>query len=1041
MIYVKILDCIFFVEVDFQEFRVRSYTLALINSPSYMRSAFIFLFCLFTATTIAQEFDVTGVTLDEQNIPLGGVNVVVEGTNNGAISDFDGNFELRGVSAGDVIIFTYLGFATQTKTLTNGNALSIIMVEDAESLEEVVVVGYGTQKRKEITGAVAVLSSETIDNLKPNRVEEALQGQIAGVQITSGSGAPGAGLNISIRGVSTNGDGRPLILLDGNVIEDLNVVNPGDIESINVLKDATAGIYGVRAANGVILITTKGGKKSSPLSLEFKSRAGFQTTSRRIPVLNATEYGLLINEARSNGGQSPLFTDVSGLGQGTDWQDEVFSTAAIANMELSGGGGGENSRYAFGVSYLTQDGIVGGGSKSYFERFTGRLNYSLDFLKNFKLTSSVIYSNVEGSGILENTIGSILYNSLNNAPSFSVRDANGDFTLAEGLGNEVINPVAQIANTYNRGVTRRISGSFALNYKFLEKFTAEARFQGNYSEVEGWFFSPEAFYGSGKVFNIERSAVGESLNTFKDYTFDAFVNYADSFGDDHNLNVTVGTSVFQTVGEFTGQTGFDIIDNDVSNATIAQASDVIDNFPNGAATFDARLLSYFARLQYDYQGKYLFSFAVRRDGSTKFGPENKFGTFPTGSVGWILTEEEFLSDVDWLNFLKLRASYGILGNDRIDDFRFVSLLNGEGEYVLNNDIVFGTATGIISNPEIQWEEQKAFNVGVDARFFGSRLTTTMDYFNRRTDGLLVTSPVSGILGAAAPGSGAPVVNAGSVQNRGFELSLGWRGTLSKDFSYSVSGNATTIDNEVLFVDSDNAFIPGGSFGIGQDFPSRMEAGFPIGYFYGLKTDGLFQNQAEIDAHALQDGARPGDIRFVDVNGDGVITPDDRTNIGDPFPDLTFGFNISFNWKNFDFLAYAFGSIGNDIVRNYERNQPLTNRTVYYLDRFTGEGTSNSFPRVTTEATSNTLFSDFYVEDGSFLRLQNIQFGYTFPKDIIEAIKLDNFRIYASIQNLFTLTEYQGYDPSISSSSPIGAGIDQGFYPVPTQFVFGVNIKY
>lgn len=1006
-----------------------------------MRSVFIFLFCLVTATSFSQEFDVSGTIVDQQNIPLGGVNVVVLGTNNGVISDFDGKFALRNVASGAVVEFTYLGFATQQYTVTDASEINITMAEDTQSLDEVVVVGYGTQKRKEITGAVTVVGAETIEDLRPQRVEQALQGQVAGVQVTSGSGAPGSGLNIAIRGIGTNGDSRPLILVDGNVIEDLSVINPSDIESINVLKDATAGIYGVRASNGVILITTKGGVKSTPLRFDFKSFTGFQTTTRKIPVLNATEYALLVNEARTNGGQAPLFNDVSSFGQGTDWQDEVFKTAAIANIEFSGEGGGDNSRYSFGLSYLTQDGIVGGGEKSNFERFTGRLNYSLDFLDNLKFTSTLLYSNVESRGILENTIGSILYNALNNAPTFSVRDANGDFTLAEGLGNEVINPIAQLENTYNRGITRRLSGSFGLNYNFLEHFSAEARFQGNYSEVEGWFFQPEAFYGSGKVFNIDRSAVGESLNIFRDYTFDAFVNYSNTFSEDHSLNVTVGTSIFQTVGEFNGSTGFDIIDNDVSNATIDQASDVVNNFPAGGNTFDARLLSYFGRVQYSYKEKYLFSGVIRRDGSTKFGPKNKFGVFPSASIGWVLTEEEFLNDVDWLNFLKIRSSYGILGNDRIGDFRFVSLLNGEGEYVLNDEVIFGRVPGVISNPEIQWEEQKALNIGVDSRFFNSRLNLTLDYFQRRTEDLLVVSPVSGILGASAPGSGAPFVNAGTVENKGVELALSWRETVNDDFSYSISGNVTTIKNEVLFVSSDNGFIPGGSFGVGQDFPARMEAGFPIGYFYGLQTDGIFQNQEEIDAHAFQDRAQPGDIRFVDVNGDGVINENDRTNIGDPFPDFTFGLNISLNWKQFDFLAYAFGQVGNDIVRNYERNQQLTNRTVYYLDRFTGPGSSNSFPRVTTSATNNILFSDFYVEDGSFLRLQNVQLGYTFPDSFTDKFKLTNFRIYTSVENLFTLTKYQGYDPTASVGTSIGAGIDQGFYPRAKVFVFGLNVKF
>ena len=1006
-----------------------------------MKLLFTAIFGFFILSVSAQQLNITGTVYDNQNIPLGGVNVVVQNTNLGAISDFDGNFEIQNVPAGATLEFTYIGFKTVTQVVNSTGALTVIMEEDAQALDQVVVVGYGAQKRKEITGAVTVLSAETIEELKPTRVEQALQGQVAGVQVTSGSGAPGAGLNITIRGVSTNGDSRPLILVDGNVIEDLSTISPTDIESINVLKDATAGIYGVRAANGVILITTKSGRKNAPLSLSLNTFTGFQQTSRKIPALNATEYALLVNEARTNGGQAPLFNDVSGLGQGTDWQDEVFTSAARSFIELTGDGGGEKSRYSFSLAYTNQDGIVGGGDKSNFERTTGRLNYQYDILDNLKFTTAAIYTYTDSRGILENAIGSVLYNALNNAPTFAIRDANGDFTLAEGLGNEVINPLAQLENTYNRTKVNKIGGSATLRYEFLDDFAAEARFQGNYSEVDSWFFQPEVFYGSGKVFNIARNAVGESLNTFKDYTFDAFINYNKSIGDDHNIKATIGTSVFQTVGEFTGSTGFDIPDNDVANATIANASDVIDNFLNVPNTFDARLLSYFARVQYDYKGKYLFSGVVRRDGSTKFGPRNKFGIFPSFSAGWIMSDEAFLADVSWLDFLKLRASYGILGNDRIPDFQFVSLLGGEGEYVIDGNLEQRPTLGVIANPEIQWEQQESFNIGVDSRFFNSRLNVTVDYFNRQTNDLLVSAPISGILGASAPGSLPPIVNAGTVENQGIEFAVSWRGTINEDFRYSISGNMTALRNEVLFVNSDNSFLPGGSFGIGQDFPARMEAGFPIGYFYGLQTDGIFQNQAEIDAHAIQDGALPGDLRFVDVNGDGVIDSNDRTNIGDPIPDLTFGLNLSFEWKNFDFLAYAFGSVGNDIVRNYERNQQLTNRTVYYLDRWTGPGSSNSFPRVTTAATSNTLFSDFYVEDGSFLRMQNLQLGYSFGEGMREKFKLSKFRVYVSIDNLFTLTEYQGYDPTASGGAPIGAGIDQGFYPTPRTFLLGLNIKY
>ncbi|NND87675.1 MAG: TonB-dependent receptor [Flavobacteriaceae bacterium] len=1004
---------------------------------------------LFTLTFIcacifgmqAQNNQLKGTVIESTTgIPLFGANVIQKGTSNGVTTDFDGVFTISDISVGDVLEISYLGYQTKEVPISSLDDLTVVLDEDAAALEEVIVVGYGTQRRKEITGAVTVVGAETIEDLKPVRIEQALQGQVAGVQITSGSGAPGSGLNINIRGVSTNGDNRPLILLDGNVIEDLSVVNPTDIESINVLKDATAGIYGVRAANGVILITTKGGTYNAPIKFEVNSYGGFQETTREIPVLNATEYALLVNEARTNGGQGPLFNDVSNLGRGTDWQDEVFENAPIFNTDFSVTGGGENGRTSFNVGYLTQDGIVG-GDKANFSRFTGRFTHDRKILKKIRLNSSILYAGTSRKSILENAIGSVLYNSLNNAPTFDVYDTNGEFSLAEGLGNEVINPVAQVANTFNRTRVRKLSGNLGLSYSFWDHFEIESRIQANYAEVIGFNFSPIAFYGSGKVFNVARNSVTESTSYFRDYTFDTFATYSNTFKEDHNLSLTLGTTIIQTTGFFKSQTGFDIESNYFGNATIENSSGVVNNFPNGGNRFDSRLLSYFFRMQYDFQGKYLFSGVMRRDGSTKFGPENKFGYFPSVSAGWIVSEEDFMDGVDAISFLKLRASYGIIGNDRIPDFRFQSTLNGEGEYIIDDELVFGSAIGALSNPEIKWEEQKTFDVGFDAQFLNDKLKFTFDYFNRRTEDLLVTAPVSGILGSAAPGSAPPTVNAGTVENKGFEVSLSYNHKVTDDFKYNISVNGSTIDNEVIFVNSENAFIPGGSFGVGQDFPSRMEAGLPIGYFRGFKTDGIFQTQEEVNMHAEQDGAMPGDIRFVDINRDGIISEDDKTYIGDPLPDATFGMNVGFEYKNIDFLAYAFASIGNDIVRNYERFQPLTNRTASYLDRWTGPGTSNDFPRVTTAATNNTLFSDFFVEDGSFLRVQNIQLGYTFSEAVLAASQIDDMRLYVSVANAFTFTNYKGYDPTASSGAPIGGGIDVGFYPNPRTYLIGMNFKF
>ena len=1007
------------------------------------QSYFLVLFLLISTLAYNQTLEVSGNITDVEGMPLSGVTVYQPETNNGVISDFDGNFVINNITVGSDLEFSFLGFIDKIVRVNNNNMMNVILTEDLESLDEVVVVGYGTQKKKELTGAVSIVSSQTIEDLTPTRVEQALQGQVSGVNITSQSGSPGSALNIRIRGISTNGDNRPLILVDGNVIEDLSVVTPSDIETITVLKDATAGIYGVRAANGVVLITTKSGKLNSELKLDVNIYGGFQNTTRELPALNATEYGLLINESFAANGQDLVYTNISELGKGTDWQNEVFQNALILNQDFTLRGGTKKSTYALGSSLLTQDGIIGGG-KSNFTRYNTRLSFNTEIFKNLNFKSGLIYTGTRRKVLPENSLGSVLFNALNNSPVLKVKDETGQYTISEGLGNEVINPIAQIENTFNKTNVEKLSGNFGLNYKFLNHFSAESNIQFNYAKVEGEFFNPVAFYGSGKVFNRDRSEYSETKNTFNDYTFDAVINYENTINDNHNLKVTLGTSVFKTEGEFSGSIGFNIPGNSNENASLENATDITNFYPLGNPTFDSRLLSYFGRLFYNYKEKYLFSAIIRRDGSTKFGPENRFGYFPTASAGWVLSDESFLENAEAISFLKIRSSYGILGNDRIPDYRYVSLLNGQGEYVINGELVVGIAIGALSNPQIKWEQQQSFDVGFDARLFNNQVTIAADYFDRKTKDLLLIPEISGTLGGSAPGSGAPIINGGDVRNSGFEFQIGYNHQVTDDLSFSLNYNFTTLENEVLSVDNSLGYISGGSFGIGQTDVARMEVGLPIGYFNGLKTNGIFQNQAEVDAHpsqvALGAIAQPGDLRFVDVNNDGVIDENDKTNIGNPIPDITMGFNVTLDYKNFDFQMYLFASIGNELVRNYERNLSLTNRTIYDLGRWTGEGTSNEVPRVTTGATSNAVFSDYFVEDGSYLRAQNMQIGYSFPKSKLDKIGVDKLRIYTSVSNAFTLTKYRGYDPTASSGNPIGGGFDNGFYPTPRTFLLGVNFK-
>ena len=1025
------------------------------------------LILVFYATLIsAQDIQIKGTVSSSSGIPLPGVNVTVKGTSKGTATDFDGNYSLNGVSPQDQIVFSYIGFQNFVVTVGTNKVINAALEEDSAALEEVVVIGYGTQTKKEVTGAVTVVGTQTIEELNPVRVEQALQGQVAGVNVSSQSGAPGSASTIQIRGISTNGDSRPLILVNGSRIEDLSVLNPNDIESINVIKDATAGIYGVQAANGVILITTKSGRLDQELKFELDAYTGIQQTSRRIPVLNATEYGLIVNEAFAAGGSEQPFSDISSLGEGTDWQDEVFQTAPIGSVNFGVTGGGEKSTYAGGVSFLTQDGIVGGGNSN-FERATGRLSYGLNFLKNFDFNASTLLTQTKRNRLPENNLGSVLFNTINMAPTFEVRDENGDFTQAIGLGNEVINPLAQIANTFDDVEVRRINANVNLTYSFLEHFSAETRFQYNYAEVEERIFRPVVNYGPGKVFNVSgeqtsvtnvngqdvvtvtpaQSNITEDDDIFRDYIWDNLVRYENIFNDVHDLKVLLGASVSMQNSALSSFTGFTIPDNSVQNASLGNALTVQDNFINGGDRFESRLLSYFTRLQYGFDRKYLLSVVLRRDGSSRFGSNNKFGYFPSASAGWVVSEEDFFGTNSVVNLLKLRASYGIIGNDKIGDFRYVSLLNGEGTYVFDNQIAVGVANGVIGNPDLKWEEQKTLDIGLDMAFAENKFDLTIDYFKKRTENLLVVSPVSGLLGPAAPASNPPFVNAGTVQNEGVEFAIGYSDNFSDNFKFNTSFNITYLKNEVLSVSGNNTFIPGGNFGVGQEAPSRMEAGKPIGYFFGLQADGIFQNNEEIANHVAQPNAAPGDIRFVDINDDNRIDSNDRVDLGNPIPDVTMGLNIGFTYKNVDFTSYTFASVGNDMVRNYERNQNLVNRPINTLNRWVGTGTSSEVPRVTIAESDNDQFSSYFVEDASYIRIQNIQVGYSVPSRLIEPLGVDKFRIYASVNNVYTFTEYSGYDPAAlqsdpsPSASPIGAGIDQGFYPVPRTFLMGVNLKF
>lgn len=1013
---------------------------------------------------IAQKDIISGRVKNESNLGLPLVKIQLKGQNIGVSTDSEGYFELtvQDKNSG-TLVFTLMGYEKQEIELKGQLRIDVVLKELFNENQEVVVVGYGSSKSKEFTGANSKIKGEDVEKLNITRVDQALQGQVAGVNISTNSGSPGGSANIRIRGLSTFGDNDPLILVDGIVYdsEGLNALNPSDIKSINVLKDATAGIYGVRAANGVIIVETKKGSLNSKPQIEYNAFYGVQQTSRKLDLLNATEYAVIKNEMFGLSGQPMPFNNTN-LGEGTSWQDTVFQSAPMQSHNLSINGGTLNTRYSIGLGYISQDGIVG-GSKANFSRYNARLNFSTDLSSKIKLNSVLLYSNDARSTLPENGIGSVLYNTINAFPNVPIKKPNGQFSYLEEV-SDIINPIAQMQNQYNWNTANKIVGKEEFIYEFNDHLSFTNRINYNAAMVDGKVFSPLVWYGNGKYANtaineelesptveiapgteIERgAAVYEERSTFVDLTYEGYFNYERTFDSIHKIKGTAGASIFQRKGSSLNGTAFGIPNNSVDYADIS-ANTAQGGYLNNVSSweFKERLVSAFLRAEYSLKDRYLFSTILRRDGSSKFGPNSRYGFFPTVSAGWILSDESFYK-IKFIDYAKVRLSYGISGNDQIPNFAYRGLLNGEGVYVFDDLITQGVAIGRPSNPDLKWETTRQFNVGLDLTFL-KKLDFTTNYFIKNTFDLLFQPDVTAILGSYGPGGYPPIINAGNVSNKGLEFELAYHLKKVKDFSADVNFNVTTLTNKVTKVPTGIDYIPGAAFSVGGDVATRFQEGYEIGYFFGYETAGVYQTQEEIDnAAVVQEGAKPGDLIFVDQNGDGVINfndDSDKTKLGSPIPDFTFGFSLNMKYKGFDVSAMIYSAIGQEIIRNFERQQPYANQLGYVIDRWTGPGSTNEHPRLTTEATRNNIFSSYFVEDGSFARLKNIQIGYTIPGKILRKIKVESLRFYLAGNNLLTLTRYQGFDPDISSPNALSAGVDYGFYPQAKNIMGGVQLKF
>lgn len=1029
-----------------------------------------------SAAPASQEnLTVSGVvTSATDQLPLIGVSVQIKGTTNGAITDLDGNYTVNHVAPGQTLVFSYIGFKTQEIQITGQKTLNVVMEEDSETLDEVVVVGYGVQKKKLVTGATVQVKGETLAKMNTNSPLQAMQGQTPGVNISSTSGQPGEGMKVSIRGLGTVGDASPLYLIDG-VGGDISTLNPADIESIDVLKDAaSAAIYGAQAANGVVLITTKSGK-AGKAQISFDAYYGWQTQARKADMLNSQEYMMIMDEQAVNSGNAPYdwssyqsIRDADGNIYDTDWVNSMFqNNAKTQSYTLGITGGSETSTYAMSLGYMSQEGIVGGKDVSNYERYNFRINSEHKLFKDsdlLKVGEQVSFVYKLNNGI---SVGNQYNNTLRGAfatsplaPIYSdnnIYDSPYNDTTNSDWYNADGNPYGSMmtnSNNENKDVT--FSGNVYAELQPVKNLKFRTVFGAVYSTNEYRSFTP-LYHFSIYSFNDTRTSAAQNMTHGLTMTWTNTATYDWTVGD-HAFNALLGMEISRYSGTYLRGTtgilrdGFDDWEHaylDNGTATSTDEGLGAAGHPND----ESRTVSYFARFGWNWKETYMINATVRTDGSSRFARGNRYGVFPSVSAGWTLSNEAFMEDTrDWLDFLKLRVSWGQVGNQNIDNYQYTAPITSSNVYYLFGNQVGATAQSNywgaypsrLANEDVTWETSEQTNIGIDARFLRSRLSLTADFYIKTTKDWLVEAPI-----LATAGTGAPYINGGDVKNTGIELALSWNDNIGKDFSYNVGINGAYNKNKVGNIPTEDGIIHGDVNMLYDNTPEfyRASNGHPIGYFWGYETAGIFQNEQQIaDWQAagngiLQADVQPGDVIYVDQDHNGVIDDNDKVDLGNGTPDFTYGFNLGFSYKNFDFSLNAYGAAGNQIVQSYRNHaNSKANYTSAILERWTGEGTSNRIPRV-TDTNINWQFSDLYIQDGDYLRISNITVGYDFAK-LINLKAISQARLYFQVQNAFTFTKYDGMDPEIGyGTSDWVSGIDLGYYPRPRTFLVGVNLKF
>jgi TonB-linked SusC/RagA family outer membrane protein len=1025
------------------------------------------MFFVFIVSAQAQK-TVNG-TVNSGGLPLPGANVAAKGASVETSTDIDGKFTIKVPENVTMLVVSFVGYTTKEVAITNGN-MTIELSEQSNALEEVVInVGYGTQKKSVVTGAISKVTAKDLENVPNGRVEQALQGRTAGVTIAMNAGQPGAGSTVRVRGITTLNDNNPLWVVDGVAVDPgaLGALNQSDIESIEVLKDAaSAAIYGAQSAAGVILVTTKKGK-SGKLTVNYNGFEGVSSPERMLNLLNATQYGAIMNERYINGGGtgSVPYPDLGSLGKGTDWQKAVFSDSARRYLhEVSLSGGGEVSNYYFSFGTQSQEGIVMPEISNYNKKNI-RLNSThkvKDWLTigqtigyTHQKTIGIGNTNSEYGGPLASAINldpitpivetdPILANGITYSNPYVIRDNNGNpYGISGVVGQEMTNPMAY-AKT--RGGQYNWSDDFIGNVfaevKLMKNLKLRSTLGAKLAYWGGQGFTP-LFYLSPTVNNTTLNNLSRIENRAFNWNTENTLTYTKNIKD-HNFTVLLGQGAYKNNEFFkvTSATHFGLSTNDYSEASFNDGTVTQDNKVGYAYDVPAVITtSLFGRVTYDYKEKYLFSGLIRRDGSSQFGPDNKYGTFPSVSLGWVPTKEEFWKENKIINTLKLRFSYGVTGNSRIPNFAYQAIIEGGRNYTFGNSgvVTSGSTPGRIANPELKWEETTQTNIGFDTKLLND-FTFTFDWYKKKTSGILLDPELPGYVGNEAP----PFQNIGEMHNSGLEFELGYKKRIN-DFNLSVNANMATIKNEVDYLGPVPYYNGPGFQSMGP--VTRTQVGQAYNSFYGYQTAGVFQNQEEINAYTnasgglIQPNAVPGDFRWKDVNGDGTITADDKKFLGSPLPKMTFGFTINMDYKGFDMMIFAQGAAGNKIFQGLRRlDIGNANYSTEVLSRWNGEGTSNSYPRISSSDNNGnfTNMSDFYLEDGDYLRFKVVQLGYTLPSTIINKIGMQKVRLYITAENLLTLTKYTGYDPEIGGDV---FGIDRGYYPQARSFMFGANLQF